>query len=81
MRAFAMSLMVIGCLTNLIGGIMILVVAKRVSALWFIGCLLSIAMPIFVVAYWQVARRAFLIWLAGALAAGLASMMVPDLCC
>ena len=79
MRTLGMSLMVIGCMTNLIGGIMVLVVARRVSSLWFLGCLLSLALPFFVVAYWHIARKPFLIWLAGLLVAGAGSMLVPGL--
>ena len=77
MRALGMSLIVIGCLTNLIGGLMVLVLAKRVSVLWFLVCLLSFVVPVFALAYWQVAKKAFLIWLAGLLVAGVGSMMVP----
>ncbi len=79
MQAFGAILAILGAVIQLVGYIMLLVAAKRVSTGWLIGCLFGIVVPFFVVLHWSVARKAFLIMLAGMIGLGVGGLIVPDL--
>jgi len=59
---------VIGCLLSAVGGIMFLVVAFRESVLWGVAILfIPFANLVFLVKYWEAAKKAFLIQVLGML--------------
>jgi uncharacterized membrane protein len=67
MTAVVLSLMAIGGIVALVGGIMFLIVAFRTGVGWGLGCLfLSFPVSlIFLVKYWQESKKSFFIQLAG----------------
>jgi hypothetical protein len=66
MLALAIALMVASILTLLVGGIMFLVAAFRVSALWGVAVLLiPFAGLVFLFKHWPAAKRPFLVQVAG----------------
>ena len=66
MEVIGMILMAVGMIVAFIGGIWFLVVAFQESVLWGVGCLLvPFVSLIFLIMYWDVAGKPFLIQLAG----------------
>jgi hypothetical protein len=66
MAGVAMLIMGVGWLIAVIGSIMVLIEAFKTSILWGIGSLLiGIVGLVFVIMHWDVAKRGFLISLAG----------------
>jgi hypothetical protein len=66
MGAVAAVLMGLGGLVVLVGAIMMLVAAFKESLMWGLGCLiLPFVSLVFLVMHWQVAKKPFLIQLAG----------------
>jgi hypothetical protein len=75
MKMLGAILMLVGGITNLVGAVMLLAAAKRVGVGWFIGCLFTILLPFFCIAYWQEARKPFCLWISGFLVAGIGTMI------
>ena len=71
----AQSLFLVGIIINLVGYVMFLVAAKRVSMGWFIGCLFMIVWPFFCFAYFSRAWKPLAVWFAGLLVAGIGTMV------
>ncbi|HLN28583.1 MAG TPA: hypothetical protein VK395_12645 [Gemmataceae bacterium] len=66
MATFAFVISVIGWLVCLVALIWIVVLAFQESVLWGLGCLfLAPISLVFVIMYWDEARRPFFIWLRG----------------
>jgi hypothetical protein len=73
---FAQLLILVGLIINLVGCIMFLVAAKRVSTGWFIGCLLCfVVWPFFCFAHFSRAWRPLAIWFGGLIIAGVGAMI------
>lgn len=59
-------LIILGYVIMIIGGILLVIEAFKESILWGIGCLvIPIVGLVFVVMYWDVAKKPFMIQLAG----------------
>ncbi len=66
MQFIGMLLMFIGFVLAFVGGIWLLIVAFQESLLWGLGCFfLPIVSLIFVVMYWEDAKKPFLVNIAG----------------
>lgn len=66
MDALAITLLIFGLLTVVVGSIMMLVAAFRESVWWGLGCLLlSPVGLVFLILHWAEAKRGFLVHLAG----------------
>ncbi len=66
MDALAITLLIFGLLTLVVGSIMMLVAAFRESVWWGLGCLLfSPVGLVFLIIHWAEAKRGFLVHLAG----------------
>jgi fucose permease len=61
----ALALIVLGNVISLVGCIKFWVAAKSVSMGWFLGCLLIIAWPFFLIAHFSKAWKPFAICLVG----------------
>ena len=74
------ALLIVGAIISLVGGIWLLVVAFKESVWWGLGSFfLPFVSLIFVVMHWQVAKKPFLISLAGAVLCVIAAMNMPQL--
>lgn len=71
----AQALILVGVAINLIGCIMFLVAAKRVSTGWFIGCLFGAVWPFFCIAHFSRAWKPLVIWFAGLVITGIGAML------
>lgn len=73
MSVLGLLLLAIGGLLSLVGGVMLVVAAFRVSAMWgLIVLLVPFGALVFVVMYWEDAKRGFFVGLAGTGAAAIA---------
>ena len=73
-------LLYLGALLMIVGGIWLLVVAFKKSVWWGLGSLLiPFVSLIFVIMNWQVAKKPFLIQLAGVVLCVVAYMSSPEL--
>ena len=73
------ALLIVGMIMSLVGGIWLLVVAFKESIWWGLGSLLigPVAL-VFAIVHWQVAKKPFLISLAGGVLCIIAALNMPQ---
>ena len=76
MAMLGMILMLVGAVIGIVGGVMLLIEAFKVSILWFIGMFIPFVGLVFVVMYWEQAKKPFLISLGGGILQILGTVMM-----
>lgn len=76
MAMLGMILMLVGAVIGIVGGVMLLIEAFKVSILWFIGMFIPFVGLVFVVMYWEQAKKPFLISFGGGILQILGTVMM-----
>jgi hypothetical protein len=69
--------MLAGSLVYLVGAFKLMIQARQIGPIWFVGCLFSILIPFFCIRYWKQARKPFFILLGGFILMLAGALMLP----